>query len=98
MSLPCVTALEAHHSSGMFELTNAIWVQGAVVRFDRIHPHSITTLEEKTRDGQVRQELGRIAGVVAGRPQFGSPDSSNMVRAARKTAEPADGVAAGVRR
>ena len=51
ISLLCVTALQAHHSSGMFELTNAIWVQGTVVRFDRINPHSITTLEEKTRDG-----------------------------------------------
>jgi hypothetical protein len=55
ISLGCVTAIHAHHSSGMFELTNAIWMQGTIVRFDRINPHSIITLEEKTRDGQVRR-------------------------------------------
>ena len=55
ISVASVPALQAHHSSGMFELTNAIWVQGTVVRFERINPHSIVTLEEKTKDGQVRQ-------------------------------------------
>lgn len=55
ISLACATALQAHHSSGMFELTSAIWVQGTIVRFDRVNPHGIVTLEEKTRDGQVRR-------------------------------------------
>ena len=55
LSAACVTVLQAHHSSGMFELTNPIWVQGVVMRFDRINPHSIVTLEEKTKEGQVRR-------------------------------------------
>jgi hypothetical protein len=55
ISLGCVTAIHAHHSSGMFELTNAIWMQGTIVRFERINPHSIITLDEKTGDGQVRR-------------------------------------------
>lgn len=54
ISLASVPALQAHHASMMFELTNPIWVQGAVVRFDRINPHSVITLEE-TKDGQVRR-------------------------------------------
>lgn len=55
ISLACVTALQAHHPSMMFELTNPIWVHGTVVRFDRINPHRIITLEEKTKDGEVRR-------------------------------------------
>jgi hypothetical protein len=55
ISVAPVTVVQAHHSSGMFELTNSSWVQGTIVRFDRINPHSIVTLEEKTRDGQVRR-------------------------------------------
>jgi hypothetical protein len=37
----------------MFVLTSPIWVQGTVVRFDRVNPHSIVTVEETTDDGQV---------------------------------------------
>ena len=55
IALACATALQAHHSSGMFELTDAIWMQGTIVRFERVNPHSIITLNEKTRDGQVRR-------------------------------------------
>lgn len=46
-------ALQAHHSSSMFALTSPVWVQGTVVRFDRVNPHSIVTVEETTDDGQV---------------------------------------------
>jgi len=38
----------------MFEDT-PIWVDAVVVRFDRINPHSIAMLEERTKDGQVRR-------------------------------------------
>ena len=55
LSAACVTALQAHHASMMFELTSPIWVQGAIVRYDRINPHSIITLEEKTTEGLVRR-------------------------------------------
>ena len=53
-ALVCASALQAHHSASMFEDT-PIWVDAVVVRFDRINPHSITMLEERTRDGQVRR-------------------------------------------
>lgn len=46
---------QAHHSSTMFNLQEAIWVEGAVVRFDRINPHSLITLEETTKDGRTVQ-------------------------------------------
>ena len=53
-ALVCASALQAHHSASMFEDT-PIWVDAVVVRFDRINPHSITMLEERTKDGQVRR-------------------------------------------
>ena len=44
----------AHHSSSMFEFS-PIWTEGTIVRFDRINPHAIVTLEEKDNKGQVRR-------------------------------------------
>lgn len=44
----------AHHSSSMFDVT-PVWVDGAVVRFDRINPHTLITLEERDRNGQVQR-------------------------------------------
>lgn len=45
----------AHHSSSMFVLSSPIWMTGTIVRFDRINPHAIVTLEEKDRNGQSRR-------------------------------------------
>jgi hypothetical protein len=53
-TLACASPLQAHHSASMFVLTTPVWVHGTVVRFDRINPHSIVTVEETTADGQVR--------------------------------------------
>jgi hypothetical protein len=50
--LAFVSTAEAHHSSSMFVLTSPVWVHGTVVRFDRVNPHSIVTVEEKADDGQ----------------------------------------------
>jgi hypothetical protein len=55
ISLACVAALQAHHAAMMFDVATPTWVEGTVVRFDRINPHSIITLEERTKDGQVRR-------------------------------------------
>jgi hypothetical protein len=81
--LACVTARQAHHSSGMFEPTNSIRVQGTIVRFERINPHGIITLEEKTTDGQVRRwaiegpDAGQLTrrGVAFWRPETSSPSA-----------------------
>lgn len=53
-ALASAGSLQAHHSASMFDVT-PIWLEGTVVRFDRINPHSIVTVEEKTSDGQVRR-------------------------------------------
>jgi hypothetical protein len=39
----------------MFVLTAPVWVQGTVVRFNRVNPHSIVMVEEAMKDGQVRR-------------------------------------------
>ena len=39
----------------MFELLSPMWLEGTVVRFDRINPHSIIAVEERTTDGQSRR-------------------------------------------
>jgi hypothetical protein len=52
VALACAGSLRAHHSGFMYE-TTPIWVEGTVVRFEPVNPHTITTLEERTEDGQV---------------------------------------------
>jgi hypothetical protein len=52
--LACAGSLQAHHSGYMYE-TTPIWVEGKVIRFEGINPHTITTLEERSAGGQVRR-------------------------------------------
>jgi hypothetical protein len=42
----------------MFVLTAPVWVQGTVVRFDRVNPHSIVTVEDRD-EGRAGSPLGR---------------------------------------
>jgi hypothetical protein len=44
----------AHHSGAMYEVT-PIWVEGTVVEFRNISPHSVTIVEETGADGEVRR-------------------------------------------
>jgi len=53
-ALVCAGSLRAHHSGYMYE-TTPIWVRGAVARFERTGPHTITTLEDRSVPGQVRR-------------------------------------------
>jgi hypothetical protein len=53
-ALACAGSLQAHHSGRMYDPTPA-WVKGTVVRFEGVDPHTITTLEEQSADGQVRR-------------------------------------------
>ncbi|HVS24269.1 MAG TPA: DUF6152 family protein [Gammaproteobacteria bacterium] len=54
VALACAGAAQAHHSGSMYDPT-PVWVKGTVVRFEGINPHTITTLEERSEDGQVRR-------------------------------------------
>jgi hypothetical protein len=58
--LVCISALfsgssNAHHSLAQFDTTAPLWVKGTVVRFERVNPHSVIFMDEKTADGQVRR-------------------------------------------
>jgi hypothetical protein len=71
-------SLQAHHSGSMYE-TVPIWVKGTVLRFEGINPHTITTVENRNADGQVRRwaiegpgqfQLGRL-GLGVNVPKVG---------------------------
>ena len=49
----CAGAVQAHHSGFMYQ-TTPIWISGTVTRVEIKRPHTITTLEGKAEDGQVR--------------------------------------------
>jgi len=72
------TVVEAHHTGFMYEQA-PIWIRGMVVRFERVNPHSIITLEEKSADGRIQRwavegpgqfELDRVA-IPDGFPKVG---------------------------
>ena len=67
--------VRAHHSYLMYDPT-PIWVQGTVVSFEDINPHTITTLEGRDQDGRLR----RWAVEGPGQSQFGQ---LGMARATR---------------
>jgi len=54
-ALVLVGSARAHHVSGVYDLTTPIWLNGIVVRFERVNPHSITIVEGSSADGQVRR-------------------------------------------
>jgi hypothetical protein len=62
-ALVCAGSLQAHHSGSMYDPT-PVWVKGTVVRFEAVDPHTLTTLEGRGEDGQVRR------WVVEGPGQF----------------------------
>jgi Family of unknown function (DUF6152) len=54
VALACSGPARAHHSGSMYA-TTPVWIQGTVIRFEDINPHTIITLEGQTADGQVRR-------------------------------------------
>lgn len=48
-------SLAAHHSLANFDTSTPIRVKGTVVAFERVNPHSIIFLDQKTEDGQVQR-------------------------------------------
>jgi hypothetical protein len=47
-------ALQAHHSGSMYS-TTPVRLEGTVVRFEPINPHTLMTVEQRSDDGQVSQ-------------------------------------------
>jgi len=48
-------SLIAHHSLGQFDTTTAVRVKGTVVRFERINPHSVLFVDQKSADGKIQR-------------------------------------------
>jgi hypothetical protein len=53
LALVCAGSVRAHHSGYMYQ-TTPIWIAGTVTRFELKNPHTITTIEGRSEDGQVR--------------------------------------------
>ena len=53
LTLACAGSVRAHHSGFMYQ-TTPIWITGTVTRFELKNPHTITTLEGRSENGQVR--------------------------------------------
>ena len=52
-ALACAGSVLAHHSGYMYQ-TTPMWINGTVTRFEPKVPHTLTTLEDRREDGQVR--------------------------------------------
>jgi hypothetical protein len=52
-ALVCAGSVQAHHSGFMYQ-TTPFWITGTVTSFELKNPHTITTVEVKGADGQVR--------------------------------------------
>lgn len=48
-------ALDAHHSIIMFDVETLVRVEGVIVRFDPVNPHSYLIVEETARGGPVQR-------------------------------------------
>ena len=48
-------ALDAHHSLVAFDTETLLWVEGTVVRFDPVNPHSFIYLDGAAADGTVQR-------------------------------------------
>ena len=55
LMLGSTASLLAHHSLARFDTTTAVRVKGAIVRFERVNPHSIIFVDQKLADGQVQR-------------------------------------------
>jgi len=53
--LVCVSSVQAHHSSSMFDLSKPIWLEGTVVSYTPINPHTRIVIEQRGEDGRVQR-------------------------------------------
>lgn len=54
-ALVLASALRAHHSVSMFDLSTSRWVKGTVVRYAPVSPHTMIELEERAEGGEVQR-------------------------------------------
>ena len=52
-ALAWASSVRAHHSFLSYQ-TTPLWIEGSVVGFEHVNPHTRITLEERSADGQVR--------------------------------------------
>jgi hypothetical protein len=78
-ALACASAVQAHHTHYVYQ-TTPIWISGTVTRVELKNPHAITTLEGRSKDGQVQvwtvegpsqTELDRRGGSAEYLPKVG---------------------------
>ena len=53
--LTSASSLAGHHSLIQFDTTTGVTLKGTVVRFERVNPHSVLFIDEKSNDGEVRR-------------------------------------------
>lgn len=79
LGVTLASSIGAHHSESMFEPL-PLWLQGKVIEFSRINPHSIVTLEETTADGESRRwavegpSISRLDGRGIGQDSLNAGD------------------------
>jgi hypothetical protein len=54
-ALVCAGPALPHHSSSMFDLSQPIWLEGTVVIYEPINPHTRFVIEQREADGRVQQ-------------------------------------------
>ena len=52
--LASASALHAHHSISMFDISTSVWLEARFTGFDRVNPHTIIQLDETMADGGAR--------------------------------------------
>lgn len=48
-------SLAAHHSLAQYDTNTAVRVKGTIVRFERVNPHTILFIDERTPDGEIER-------------------------------------------
>lgn len=44
-ALACAASLEAHHANLMFDMTTPVWLEGTVVSYEAVNPHTLFELD-----------------------------------------------------
>ncbi len=57
-------SLLAHHTLAQFDTTTAVRVEGVLVRFEQVNPHSLLFIDQTGRDGKVQRWAVEGPGVL----------------------------------
>jgi hypothetical protein len=55
MALVSAGSLAAHHGHSRFDTTTAVWVKGAIIRYERVSPHALLILDQAAAGGQTQR-------------------------------------------